>query len=99
MGAPTYPPPTGWPTGLTLKSTGGPCLSPASWAALRGDLRRHDSMWLTWVNMVLGPFPNEQNLLRETFLERGRPARHWNAPVGTSNAITKKGEHRQLHTN
>jgi hypothetical protein len=47
-------------------------------------------MWLTWVNMVLGPFPNEQNLLRETFLERGRPARHWNAPVGTSNAITKK---------
>ncbi len=27
--------PAGWPKGGTLSSPGGPCLSPASWAALR----------------------------------------------------------------
>jgi len=39
-----------------LKSTGGPCVSLASWAALHGIMRRHDQMRRTWVKMVLGTF-------------------------------------------
>jgi hypothetical protein len=41
------PTPAIWPKGGTLSSTGGPCLSPASWPAFLGfaSIRSHKARW------------------------------------------------------
>jgi hypothetical protein len=49
------PTPAGWPKGGTLLLAGGPCLSPASWAALR-SWRPSSSIRPDGASMVLGPF-------------------------------------------
>jgi hypothetical protein len=44
----------------TCQSAGGSSLSPARCAALTKTLRRSDPMGLTWVKMVLDPFPEKK---------------------------------------